>query len=124
MVDFLVIDQPSAFNAVLEKSSLRALKVIASALKWSRALLMKFSTPNRVGQVRGDQEEARRCYNQAVKSASRPRRVNIIDQWPPSKRPFNDTIDSRSSNEKATTGPIEDLVDLPVCAMEIGWHDR
>ena len=28
--------------------------------------------------------------------------------------PFDDTIDLRSPDEKGTTGPIEDLVNLPV----------
>ena len=110
MADFLVIDQPSAFNVVLGRPSLRALKVITSIYH----LLIKFPTPNEVGQVRGNQEEVRSCYNQAVRSASRPRQVNIIDQWPPSEGPLDDTIDPRSLDEEATTRPIEDLVDLPV----------
>ena len=44
--------------------------------------------------------------------------MNIVDQWPPSEGPLDETIDSRSPNEEATTGPIEDLVDLPVDDME------
>ena len=40
--------------------------------------------------------------------------MNIVDQQPPSEGPLNDTINPRSPNEDATTGPIEDLVDLPV----------
>ena len=40
--------------------------------------------------------------------------MNIIDQRPPSEGPLNDTIDLRSPDDKATTRPIEDLVDLPV----------
>ena len=110
MVDFLVIDQPSAFNAVLGRPSLRALKAITSIYH----MLMKFPTSNGVGRVQGNQEEARRCYNQAVRSASRPRQVNIVDQRPLSEGPLDDTIDPRSSDEEATTGPIEDLVDLLV----------
>ena len=47
MANFLVIDQPSAFNTVLSRQSLRALKVITSIYH----LLMKFFTPNGVGQV-------------------------------------------------------------------------
>ena len=47
MADFLVIDQPSTFNAVLSRLSLRALKEITSIYH----LLMKFLTPNEVGQV-------------------------------------------------------------------------
>ena len=61
-----------------------------------------------------NQDEARRCYNQAVRNASRPRQVNIINQRPPSEGPLDDTIDLRSLDEEATTGPIEDLVDLSV----------
>ena len=59
MADFLVIDQPLAFNAVLGRPSLRALKAITSIYH----LLMKFPTPNGIGQVQGNQDEARRCYN-------------------------------------------------------------
>ena len=51
---------------------------------------------------------------QAVKSASKPRQVNIIDQRPPSEGPLDDTLDPRSSDEETTIGPIKDLVDLPV----------
>ena len=43
--DFLVIDQPSAFNDVLGRPSLRKLKVITSIYH----LLMKFPTLNGVG---------------------------------------------------------------------------
>ena len=44
--------------------------------------------------------------------------MNIVYQRPPSEGPLDDTIDLRSSNEEATTGPVEDLVDLPVDAKE------
>ena len=40
--------------------------------------------------------------------------MNIVDQRPPHEGPLDDTIDPRSSNEEATTGPREDLVDLLV----------
>ena len=42
------------------------------------------------------------------------RQVNIIDQRPPSEGLLDDSIDVRSPDEEATTGPIKDLVDLPV----------
>ena len=40
--------------------------------------------------------------------------MNIVDQRPPSEGPLDDTIDPRSSDEEATTGPIKDLVNLLV----------
>ena len=51
MVNFLVIDQPSAFNAVLGKPSLRELRAITSI----HHLLTKFPMPRGVGEVKGDQ---------------------------------------------------------------------
>ena len=59
MTDFLVLNQPSTFNVMLGRPSLRALKVITSIYH----LLMKFPTPNGVWQVRGNQDKAKRCYN-------------------------------------------------------------
>ena len=50
MADFLAINQPLAFDAVLGKPSLRELKAITSI----HHLLMKFSTSHRVGEVKGD----------------------------------------------------------------------
>ena len=40
--------------------------------------------------------------------------MNIVDQRPLSEGPLKDTTDPRSLNKEATTGPIEDLVHLPV----------
>ena len=114
MENFLVIDQPSAFNVVLGRSSLRELRAITAYTY----LLMKFPTPRGVGKVKGDQQESRQCYDQAMKAASKPRQFNVIDQRPLSKGPLNDTIDPRAPDEEGTTGPIEDLVDLSVDHQE------
>ena len=51
MIDFLVIDQPLAFNAVLGRPSLKELRAITSTYH----LLMKFPTPKGVGEVKGGQ---------------------------------------------------------------------
>ena len=48
MADFLVINQPSAFNVVLGQPSLGVLKEITSIYH----LLMKFPTPNGMGSAR------------------------------------------------------------------------
>ena len=115
MEDFLVIDQPSAFNVVLGNPSLRELRVITSIYHQ----LMKFPTPSGVGEVKGNQQEARQCYDQAVRTTSKPRQFHIVDQQPPSEGPLDDTIDSRSPNEEGTIGPIEDLVNLPADDKEL-----
>ena len=114
MADFLVIDQPSVFNAVLGRPSLRELRAITSI----HHLLMKFPAPRGVGKVKGDQQELRQCYHQAVKVASKPRQFKVLDQRPPSEGPLDDTIDPRALDEEGTTGPIEDLVDRPIDHQE------
>ena len=55
MADFLVIDQPSDFNVILGRLSLRELKAITSI----HHLLMRFPTTHAVGEVKGDPQEAR-----------------------------------------------------------------
>ena len=50
MAEFLVIDQPSTFNVVLGRPSLRELKAITNIYH----LFMKFPIPHGVGEVKGD----------------------------------------------------------------------
>ena len=50
MTDFLVIDQPSAFNAMLGRPSFRGLKDITSIYH----LLMKMHMSHKVGEVKRD----------------------------------------------------------------------
>ena len=109
-MDFLVIDQPSAFNAVLGRPSLKELRAITSI----HHLLMKFSTSQVVDEVKGDQQEARQCYHQVVKVASKPRQFHVVNQRRPSERPLDETVDPRSPDKEGTIGPIEDLIDLPI----------
>ena len=49
-VNFLVVDAPSAYNILLGRPSLNAIKVIPSAYH----MMIKFPTTSRVGMVRGD----------------------------------------------------------------------
>ena len=55
MVDFLLVDQPSAYNAIIGRSTLNALRAVVSTYQ----LEMKFPARDRVGEVRGDQAESR-----------------------------------------------------------------
>ena len=62
-VRFLVIDAPSAYNVLLGRLSLNAIKVIPSAYH----MVIKFPTTNGVGIVRGDQRVAKECYSASMK---------------------------------------------------------
>ena len=62
-VRFLVVDAPSAYNMLLGRPSLNAIKAIPSAYH----LMIKFPTISGVGMVRGDQRVARECYSASMK---------------------------------------------------------
>jgi ribonuclease HI len=68
MVDFLVIDRPFAYNAIMGRPALNKLRAATSTYH----LMMKFPTEEGVGVVRGDQLTARRCYNISMKKISDP----------------------------------------------------
>ena len=62
-VRFLIVDAPSAYNVLLGRPSLNAIKAIPSAYH----VVIKFPTTNGVGMVRGDQRVARECYSASMK---------------------------------------------------------
>ena len=66
IVDFLIIDCPSAYNVVIDRPTLKALKVITSIYH----LTMKFAIAEEIGYVRGSQYDSRECYNQSVRMAT------------------------------------------------------
>ena len=59
---FLIVDAPSAYNMLLGRPSLNAIKAIPSAYH----MIIKFPTVNGVGTVRGDQRVARECYTASI----------------------------------------------------------
>jgi hypothetical protein len=63
MVNFLVVDRPSAYDSIVGRSTLNKLWAVTS----THHLKMKFPTNNRVGETNGDQLTARKCYNTTVK---------------------------------------------------------
>src|SRR3954465_6329466 len=58
MIDFVVMDLPSAYNGILGRTLLSAMGIVTSV----RHQLIKFPTPHGIGQVRGDQPASRGCY--------------------------------------------------------------
>ena len=60
---FLIVDAPSAYNMLLGRPSLKAIKVVPSAYH----MIIKFPTVHGVGTVRGDQRVARECYKASMK---------------------------------------------------------
>ena len=63
-VRFLIVDAPSAYNILLGRLSLNAIRAIPSAYH----MVIKFPTANGVGMVRGDQRIARECYSTSTQT--------------------------------------------------------
>uniref|UniRef100_A0A2N9F9R7 Uncharacterized protein n=1 Tax=Fagus sylvatica TaxID=28930 RepID=A0A2N9F9R7_FAGSY len=66
-VDFLVVNCPSAYNAIIGRPTLNRLRAVTSTYH----LLLKFPTEHGIGEVRGDQVAARECYLASLGSGDR-----------------------------------------------------
>ena len=62
-IKFLIVDALLAYNMLLGRPSLNAIRAIPSAYH----MVIKFLTENGVGTVRGDQRVARECYLTSMK---------------------------------------------------------
>ena len=94
---FLVVDAPSAYNMLLGRPSLNAIKAIPSAYH----MMIKFPTTSEVGMVRGDQRVAKECYSASMKQKT----VNNI---------YLDELDMR---DEVNTQP-EPLEDMEPVSMD------
>ena len=63
MVRFLIVDAPSAYNMLLGRPSLNAIRVVPFAYH----MVIKLPTANGVGMVQGNQHIARECYSASMK---------------------------------------------------------
>ena len=61
MVDFLVVDVPSAYNAIIGRTTLNVIRAIVS----TPHLKIKFHTDSGVGEEKGHQRMARECYQRS-----------------------------------------------------------
>ncbi|GFS32822.1 hypothetical protein Acr_00g0024880 [Actinidia rufa] len=61
--DFIVVDCPSPYNAILGRPTLGGIKAITSTYH----LKVKFPTPTGIGEIKGDQKVARQCFISAMK---------------------------------------------------------
>jgi hypothetical protein len=97
MVDFLVVNRPFAYNAIINHPALNQLKAATSTYH----LKMKFSMLEGVGEVKGDQSMTRRCYNTSLKA---PSGSTLL------------TISNMGSREKGglQKEPAESLIDIEI----------
>ncbi|VFQ75007.1 unnamed protein product [Cuscuta campestris] len=71
---FIVVDIKCVHNAILGRPGINKVGAVISMPH----LCMRFHTPGGVGEVRGDQRNARECYARAIKKMTKG--VNVISQ--------------------------------------------
>ncbi|XP_073046055.1 uncharacterized protein [Primulina eburnea] len=64
MISVIVVDSPSSYNIIIERSAMNELRVVASTYHQK----IKFPMGARVGEVRGDRPSSRKCYVEAVRA--------------------------------------------------------
>ena len=84
--NFVVVDSPSAYNVILGRPALSEFRAAVSTFYQK----IKFPVEDKVGEVRGDQLAAWRCYVEMVRAEANSARktsrieVNAITEKPPS----------------------------------------
>ena len=66
MTEFIVVDTPSAYNAILGRPFLLGIRGMLSVCH----NVLKFPVGTGVGEVRGDQQTVRNCYAVSTNSAT------------------------------------------------------
>ena len=90
VIDFLVVNYLSAYNRVLGRPLLRALRVVTSI----HCLTMKFPTTDGIGQVRGRPWDSRECYNKSLEQVEKRKELpQTIEVEKTSKGPMATNIE-------------------------------
>nr|XP_009387907.1 PREDICTED: uncharacterized protein LOC103974748 [Musa acuminata subsp. malaccensis] len=96
MITFLVVDLPTAYNAILGRPTLNKLRAVISTYHRT----VKFPTRAGVGEAKGNPRESRRCYLTTI-SLHKRRRAEL---------PLKDPREiKRSSRHPEPTGPTVDV---------------
>jgi hypothetical protein len=107
MADFLVVDRPSAYNAIVGRPTLNKLMAVMSTYH----LKMKFPIDHGTGMVKGNQREARQCYNLTLKE---PRARETLPVY----------FKVRDEGAVQRAEPNEDLVEVAIDGPRSCGEDR
>ena len=103
VTEFLSANCPSAFNGVIGRSLLKALRAVVSI----HCLTMKFPTAMGTGQVQWRQCDSREYYNRSLELAEKERKLTrMMEVEKVNKGPMETNIDPRLQEEESTTGQL------------------
>lgn len=109
--NFLVVDAPSIYNAIIEQLTLNALQAITSTYH----LTLKFLTPARVGVVHGNQVEACCCYALALKGQTNTHQeTNVINNFNFTNYLLTGELDNSLPYGSAPTSLPNSIVLVPI----------
>ena len=90
VTEFLAVDCPSAFNRVIWRALLKALRAMISI----HCLTMKFPTASGTRQVSGRQYDSRECYNRSLELTKKEKELpRMMEVEKVSKGPMETNID-------------------------------
>jgi hypothetical protein len=109
MIDFIIVNKPSAYHAIIGRPALNALRAMVS----TPHLAMKFPTESRVKVVKGSQEVARFCYNATLKEQLMKETLTVA-------------MEVQDKSKLCQGKPMEDVEELRLCdsseTVKIGTH--
>ena len=117
IAEFLVLDKTPNYNAILGRGTLNKIKAAISTC----SLTIRFPTPHGIGEVRGNQVEARYCHFGVLKEVRSvdvatmevevfpPLGTTISQELPDTEKLEVDTLDPRDEEKELRGKPVEDL---------------
>ncbi|KAL5540936.1 hypothetical protein UlMin_044912 [Ulmus minor] len=104
-VNFVVVDCPSSYNAIIGRPTLNAIRAVTSTYH----LLVKFPTVGGIGVLKGDQQESRDIYEAANRPSNVHRPVEELEEIPL----FEDDLTKTCKIGSSLTGQLRtDLINF------------
>ena len=124
MIEFIVVDTPSAYNAILGRPFLSGIRGVLSVYH----NVLKFPVGTGVGEVRGDQQAARNCYAVSTNPAALAKQCAHVAGEPSQGTPEQDHYvledgevldmiveESEEEEQGWTSGhPADQLEEIPI----------
>ena len=109
MMEFVVVDLPSACNVLLKRPALVGLGAVSSV----RHLAIKFPTSSGIGTLKGDKLAGRECYSISIrgKKQTSAQTLVIIQNKDGTIFEIDEEIDLRIE-ERADLEPLEELEEV------------
>ena len=115
MADFLVIDQPLAYNTIIGRPLMKKTSMVTAVY----CMTIKFLTPTRIGYVKVDQATTRQCHNQSLQlsrqAISEPDKVVTRDVLAIKRDGSTITLDNLDPKEDyLKPEPFERIVEVQI----------